>query len=202
MSLFNFLKKTPDTPAPHERFAGHLDQIFQMEPRLFKEESSLEGIPGVTVFVYENVPEPGCITAVTYGLSLVEHPDWKHGRPELCISVESTDVTWGKAIAFLANQLRSKFAFSYGQMVNFHEKISLDSEMDAFFVFAPSILEKEDYLNIDIGTKYNINIAGIYPMYSEEMELMQQIGLEAFWHHPEFDNFSIRRKPIKTSTAP
>jgi len=70
------------------------------------------------------------------------------------------------------------------------------SEMDAFFIFAPSILDQEDYLNIDIGTDYKISIAGLYPMYSDELEVYEKIGLEEFWHHPDYDNYSVRRKKI------
>jgi hypothetical protein len=71
--------------------------------------------------------------------------------------------------------------------------------MDAFFVFVPSSLNKNDYLDIDIGAEYNINIAGLYPMYSDELEVYKKIGLEAFWHHPNFDKYSVRRKRITKS---
>ncbi|MEQ8477574.1 hypothetical protein [Fulvivirga sp.] len=68
--------------------------------------------------------------------------------------------------------------------------------MDAFLVFAPSILDKEFYLNIDIGLDYKINIAGLYPIYSTEMKLVNEWGLEKFWHHPDFDNYNVNRKQI------
>ncbi|MNX87184.1 Suppressor of fused protein (SUFU) [compost metagenome] len=97
---------------------------------------------------------------------------------------------------YVANHLRGDCPFSYSQTINFGERISEDSEMDAFFVFAPSTLDKEDYLDIDIGLDYKINIAGLYPMYSEELEAYEKMGLEAFWHHPDFDNYSVNRKRI------
>ncbi|MBK8558216.1 MAG: suppressor of fused domain protein [Lewinellaceae bacterium] len=198
MSLFNFgKKKTPEnTPSPAEQYLDYLNAIFQQEPRLFREESMIEGLPGVTCIMYENIPEPGCITAFTYGLSLANHPDWKLGRPELCISVESDNLAWGRVVGFLANQLRGECPFSYGEIINFREKISTDSDMDAFFVFAPSLLDREDYTNIEIGAGYKINISGIYPMYAGEVEVYKQMGLEKFWHHPDFDPFSINRKQI------
>jgi Suppressor of fused protein (SUFU) len=184
---------------PIERYLEHLDNIFQQEPLFYKEEALINGLPGVTAIVYTDIPEKGLITALTYGLSHVEHPAWKLGRPELCISVKSSDMAWGRAAGFLANQLRGDCPFSYGQIINLHEQISVDSEMDAFFVFAPSTLDKEDYSNIDIGTDYKINIAGLYPMYSDEIEIYEQIGLEKFWQHPDFDNYSVNRKRITGS---
>jgi hypothetical protein len=179
-----------------EIYLDHLDRIFQQEPAFYKEDSLIDGVDGVTSIVYTDVPEKGFITALTYGLSLIKHDDWKSGRPELCISVKSSDMNWGKVVGYIANKLRGDFPFTYGQTINFAEPISRDSEMDAFFVFAPSTLEKEDYLNIDIGADYKIHIAGLYPMYSDELEIYEEIGLEQFWHHPGFDNYSVTREQI------
>lgn len=199
MGLFNFNKKkkeTPNTKTPAERYLEHLDRIFQKEPEFYKNDSLVEGIPGVTAIVYRDIPEKGFTTALTYGLSLVKHPSWKFGRPELCISVESANLDWGEVVGFIANKLRGDCPFSYGQTINFREQISDDSEMDAFFIFAPSTLDKDDYLNIDIGANYKISIAGLYPMYSDELEVYEKMGLEAFWHHPNFDNYSVKRKRV------
>src|SRR5262245_46124043 len=121
-----------------EKYLQHLDDIFQTEPLFYTEESLEEGLPGVTMIVYKDVPEAGFITAFTYGLSLVAHPSWKYGRPELCISVESTELSWAMAMGYVANQLRGEAEFSYGEMINMEARISEDSEMEGFFIFAPS----------------------------------------------------------------
>jgi hypothetical protein len=181
---------------PIEKYLDHLDNIFKVEPQFYKEKSLDNRFPGVTNIVYYDIPEKGMTTALTYGLSLIKHEDWKFGRPELCISVESQDKAWGQIAGFLANQLRGKSPFCYGQTINFKEKISDDSEMDAFLIFAPSILDKEHYLDIDIGTDYKINIAGLFPIYSSELEQIEKIGLEAFWHHPNFDQYNIQRNRV------
>lgn len=197
MGLFNFKKTKPQsTRTPAERYLEYLDNIFQTEPEFFKNDSLIESIPGVTSIIYKDIPEKGYITAFTYGLSLVKHPEWKFGRPELCISVKSSSIDWGQVLGFVANKLRGNCPFSYGQTINFHAQISDDSEMDAFFVFAPSTLDIDRYLNVDIGTDYKISIAGLYPMYSDELEIYEKIGLEAFWHHPNFDNYSVKRNRI------
>lgn len=119
------------------------------------------------------------------------------GRPELCISVESSNIDWGKVVGFIANKLRGDCPFCYGDTINFGQQICEDSEMNAFFVFAPSTLHKKDYLDIDIGAGYKISIAGLYPMYSDERDVFHQIGLENFWHNPNFDNYSVNRKRIR-----
>lgn len=197
MGLFNFTKKKQENSKTSvEKYLEHLDNIFKTEPEFYKNNSLIEGIPGVSSLIYKDIPEKGFVTAFTYGLSLFKHPEWKYGRPELCISVKSSNTDWGKIIGLIANNLRGNCPFSYGQTINFIERISDDSEMDAFFIFAPSIIDKNDYLNIDIGADYKINIAGLYPMYSSELEIYEKIGLDAFWHHPNFDNYSVKRKKI------
>jgi hypothetical protein len=187
-----FKKKTPV-----EKFMAHLDRIFQTEPEYYKEESETDGIAGVTSIVYKDIPEKGMTTGITYGLSLGNHPDWKLGRPELIITVDSKDTSWAQVAGYLANSLRGNCPFSYSNTINFREKISDESEMDAFLVFAPSILDKKDFANIDIGLSYKINIAGLYPIYASEMEYIDKNGLEKFWKHPNFDMYNVNRKRIK-----
>lgn len=182
--------------SPAENYLAHLDAIFQAEPKFYRNNSLVDGIKGVTAIVYENIPEPGMVTGLTYGLSLYPHPEWKFSRPELCISVQSTELAWGRVAGFLANQGRGKTAFCYGDTINFRAQIADDSQMNAFLVFAPSVLNREDYLNVDIGADYKVSIAGLYPIYSSEIEVCHRLGLESFWHHPGFDLYDVKRPAI------
>lgn len=191
-----FKKKVPKK-SPIERYMEHLDRIFQTEPEFISHKSTVPDLKGVTSIIYRDIPEKGMITALTYGLSLAVHPDWKLGRPELIISVDSDDISWGEVVGYVANKLRGDCPFSYTNTINFREKVSDSSEMDAFLVFAPSTLDRPDFLNIDIGLDYKINIAGLYPIYASEMQLIDQWGLEKFWHHPDFDNYSVNRTRIE-----
>ncbi|WP_236059841.1 suppressor of fused domain protein [Chitinophaga rhizophila] len=179
-----------------ERYLDHLDQIFQVEPEFYNEVSQIPGLPAVTAIVYKDIPKKGYTTAFTYGLSLATHPEWKLGRPELCVCVASDESAWAHVGAYIANKLRGDCPFLYGETINFGTRVSPDSEMDAFLVFAPSILEKEAYTNIYVGEDYRINIAGLYPIYQEEISVYEKIGLKEFWHHPDFDNYSVNRNKI------
>ncbi len=188
-------KNIKDTPI--ERYLEYLNNIFQVQPTLSTHESGIDGVESMTSIIYENIPKKGMITGITYGLSLIEYDEPKNERPELIISVKSEDVAWIKAITLLASQLRGDCPFTYGDAINFRERISMESNMDAFWIFAPDILEKEQFLGIDIGTDYSINLAGIYPIYSSEIQLINRIGVEKFWHHPDFDKFNVIRKRIE-----
>ncbi|CAL9327449.1 suppressor of fused domain protein [Streptomyces sp. enrichment culture] len=138
----------------------------------------------MTKIVYDNLPD-GLLTALTYGLSLAEHPDWRDGSPELCLSVNSTNVIWAHAVGFLAEQLRGTCPFSYGSTIDFGERIVPESEMTAFCVFAPLVLDRDDYLGIDVGIPGHeghdvINIQGMYPIHEVERQFINEYGLEAF----------------------
>lgn len=186
-----------------ERYLAHLHSIFQVEPEFHHPlDSTIPGAPRVAYFVYKDVPEPGHITGVTYGLSEVEHPAWRFARPELIISVRSTDGHWPVAVALVANRLRGQCPFTYGEVINFSERISPDSEMSAFFVFAPSILERDAYDAIDVGGPQKLSLAGIYPIYDSERDVISEIGLKRFWHHPNFDLYDVRRPRIEAGPPP
>jgi hypothetical protein len=188
-----------DVSTPQDRlnrYLDHLAQIFEREPLFHPLDSEIPGAPKVVCMTYHDVPEAGHITGVTYGLSEVPHDDWRFGRPELLIAVQSTDISWPLAIAEMANRLRGRCPFSYGDVINFGEKVADDSDMSAFFVFAPSILEKGDYLDIDVGGPQRINIAGMYPIYDSERAVIRERGIERFWHHPNFDLYDVRRPMV------
>jgi hypothetical protein len=177
-------------------FIQHLSLITgRSEDVIRKVDSSAPKLPPVCVLTYKNWPEPGYITGFTFGLSTVEHPDWKYGKPELMISVQSLDEQWPLAIGYMAETLRGKCPFSYGNTINFHQQISDETKLNAFLVFGPPFLNKEQSsVKLD---NFMCHIAGMYPMYSSEISLYEEIGLKDFWHLPDWDPFDIHRKPLK-----
>ncbi|TAF32612.1 MAG: suppressor of fused domain protein [Cytophagales bacterium] len=181
-----------------EYYLEHLDDVFGQEPEFFKDEGAEDGLPEVMMIVYRDLPEPGYITALTYGLSLAHHPEWeKTTRNELCICLESTDLDWAMVLGYVATGLRGRAPFFYGETINIGEPISEDTKMDALMVFAPSVLEEEDYTAIEVGQDYKINIVGLYPLYASEIEVLQKLGLKDFWHHENFDMYSVNRKKVE-----
>jgi hypothetical protein len=152
-------------------------------------------LPHVAVFVYKDWPEAGLITGFTFGLSAARHPDWKFGKPELMISVESIDEAWPFAIAYMAEALRGKCPFCYGNTINFHAKISKESNLDAFLIFAPLFLKK-DQMAVKLAD-FTCNITGMYPLFSSELPLYEKLGLECFWDLPDWDPMNVHRKPLR-----
>ena len=179
-------------------FYEYLGGLFGKEDDIRSIESSKPELPAVHCFFYKDLPEPGTMTMVTYGISEANHPDWKLGRPELVVSLDSEDMAWGMAAAHMAEAARGDFAFAYSQILNFDRPISEESEMTAFFLFAPSFLNEEQ-AKLALPSK-TIFLYGAYPLYPGETELFERDGLEKFWHTPGFDLYNIQRADL--SKAP
>ncbi|GAA2750205.1 suppressor of fused domain protein [Kitasatospora cinereorecta] len=183
-----------------EKYLAHLDRLSGgVEPRFFPVKSTRPGLPGVTTVVYDGLPDD-LLTAITYGVSLADHADRRGGAPELCLSVRSTDVIWAHALGHLAESLRGTCSFTYGDTVSFGERITPDSDMTAFVVFAAAVLDREDCTGIDVSVPGHeghdvITIQGLHPIHEVERQFIQEHGLEAFWLRDR-DLYDVHRPPV------
>jgi len=177
-----------------EAFVERLNNLFGREPVVRTIDSTTPGLPPVSCFIYRDVPQAGMMTAVTYGLSLADHPDWRYGKPELVLTVKSTDESWALTMALLAERFRGEKSFTYGSLFALEEPISAESQIRAFLVFVPAILDHET-LKIMLPTR-TVNLAGMYPIQAGEMELIQKIGLEDFWRLPVLDMSDVGRPEV------
>lgn len=180
-------------PSNAELFIDHLQSIFGEEDAIHKADAS-DGGPPVSVFVYQDIPEKGMITGVTYGLSHCPLPDWTNSRPEMIVSVESLDLDWPLAAATFAAMFRGEKKFQYGDVFTTDYPLAPDTEMDGFLVFAQSILDDE-YVSVQLND-YKVHFSQFYPIHLKELAVYEKIGLEAFWKHKDFDMYNVKRKPI------
>ncbi|GII05358.1 suppressor of fused domain protein [Planobispora takensis] len=184
-------------PTRVERYLAHLDRLSGgRKPTFTPFPSTKPGLRGITAIVYRDHPEPGFITGLTYGLSLSGHPAWRRSTPELCITVRSADDAWAWAIAHLAERLRGgECHFGYGDIIGFGERVSEDSGMDSFALFAPAALEQDDFLGVDVGEELPVNITGCYPIHSSERRFIQDNGVKAFWEL-DWDPYDVTRAAV------
>jgi hypothetical protein len=176
-----------------ELFLNHLDELMGCEGQyaLITEKDER---PPVWTVSYADVPEDGMLTAFTYGLSTTEHPDWKHGRPELVVSVNSDDRNWALAAGHVVRIYRGESSFSYGTVLEVGDRPSDQSAMSAFFLFAPLVLDQSQ-ARVVLADRV-INFVQAYPIYEREVALVRQLGPTDFFKSPGVDWFDIRRPAL------
>lgn len=151
-------------------------------------------LPPVAAFSYPDLPEPGLITGFTYGLSLAGHSLWTLGRPELAITVFSSDPSWPISIGLMAERLRGDCPFEYGNTINVGEPITEETHMCGFVVFAPAFPREKDDNRIEVGDDLPIGLKGCYPIFRSEMNFIERRGFEEFWKL-EWDAYDVTRGP-------
>ena len=154
--------------------------------------SSKKGLPDISTFIWHDNPEPGMMTVVSYGLSLMHKKEWIKGRPELMLRLETNDKAWGFAVAAFIDMFREEKTFQYRTILTTDDPIAPGTQMRGFFTFAPP-LAKPEVMTFSSADGLPIHLTGFYPIYFEERELLPKIGLEAFWHHPNYDPCSTSR---------
>ncbi|MCI0647433.1 MAG: suppressor of fused domain protein [Chloroflexi bacterium] len=151
--------------------------------------------PPVWTIIYRRFPGQGSLTAFTYGLSSIDYPEWRSGRPELIISVDSNNIDWGLAIGYLARTMRGQHSFSYGSIIDFGGIIAGDSAMTGFFVFAPTVLSLEEAA-IQLPDR-TINLVQLYPIYREEYGLIEEMGTPDFFFREDVNLRDVNRPVVK-----
>ncbi|HYF34680.1 MAG TPA: suppressor of fused domain protein [Prosthecobacter sp.] len=177
-----------------ELFIDFLTVTFGEEDKILTEPAA-DGGPPISVFIYDNCPEAGMITGITYGLSVRANPAWTHSRPEMIISMESSSHTWPFAALSLTAHFASKKRFRYGDVFTVDGSLTEDTDMDAMLIFSPSILDPAS-ASIQLSG-YRVHLSQYYPFYRSEFDLYERIGLEAFWKHPQFAIYHPKRPRIE-----
>jgi hypothetical protein len=110
------------------------------------------------------------------------------------VSLDTQDPSWGLGIGYFASAFFDEKRFSFGDIFKIDDPISDESTMNAFLVFAPSFLD-QNQAKFELPDR-TIFLTGMYPIYDEEIELYDRIGLEEFWHSDGFDIYNPLRKRI------
>jgi Suppressor of fused protein (SUFU) len=149
--------------------------------------------PLVAVVAFRDVPGVGSVTSFSYGLSLGEHPKWLVSRPELVLSVDSSDAGWALAPGELVRRGRGRVGFLYGEVLRFGEPVAGDSAMSSFVVYACASIGAEDLVVRLPGA--DVHLVQVYPIYDSEISLIERLGVERFFSRLGANVFDVRRAP-------
>lgn len=166
-----------------------LEKRFGVEATIA--QITLADRPRMLIYYFKDFPSKGMLTAVTAGLSNASHPDWIHGKPELSIALRTDDVKWGKSAAYLAQAFFNQKPFRYESSFALDQPMSGDSAMNACFVYSPPFLDQEQ-IKFELADR-TIYLAGLFPMYEQEIALYESKGFQNFCRLPGFDPYNPRR---------
>lgn len=179
-----------------EAYIQFCENNFRRPVDVFKMwESSIPELPPIGVMIWRGHPEPGCLTAVTYGLSRMRKKEWIKAAPEMMIRLDTDNIQWALGMAYLVEAFREEKSFGWQTVLTMEEPIADESEMRGFFTFAPPLIEGE-VAEYQRGNDIPIILSGFYPIYLGERDILPLMGLKAFWHHELYDPFSVTRPDL------
>jgi hypothetical protein len=151
------------------------------------------GLPPVCCFIFQDRPETGMMTAVTYGLSLSEHTDWGDQKPELIARVRSSDEEWGLALAGFAERLRGEHSFADGSILMGPSPLSSESEMGGFLLGDPPAAAGATLIELPTRT---VRLRSAIPIYECEATLINDVGPKEFLQRTSADFRDVQREHI------
>lgn len=82
--------------------------------------------------------------------------------------------------------------------IDFGERISMESDMTAFVVGPPIVIEADDR-RIDVGGPGHeghdiVHLVGMYPIHEAERQYIRDHGLQSFWNL-DWDFYDVSRRP-------
>lgn len=135
------------------------------------------------------------ITGVTYGLSLAGHPEQEPGvRPELMISLESSDSLWAWNVAYFAAEYRGLRAFQHGEVFFVEEPLAGDTKMEGMLVYKTTVIPPESAV-VKLP-QYQICFSQLYPMHRSELLVYERYGLPALWNDEGFEIYDPSRPAV------
>ncbi|MFJ6082852.1 hypothetical protein ACIQI8_15745 [Streptomyces sp. NPDC092369] len=162
------------------RFVDRLSSIVGAEPDIHEVEPRAIDDGEVFALAFVDVPEPGFVTGVTYGLS-----PWQrlHERPvrELCITMRSTGSAWPKVPARVVAALRGLCPFDPGMVIGYKEPYvppsGLSSLVLAPILPVPALSDGIDVTAPGGDTDDLVELVAVYPVWPSERDAVRAEGL-------------------------
>ena len=177
-----------------QTFLDVLVDVAGREPEYFPIGEVANNGPKINTAYWHDLPEKGLLTGFTIGLSA--HARWRHRRvrPELMISVESSDRAWIMAMGYVAMQAANTFSFDVDETIDFRAQIASDSAMSAFLITSQMMLP-ESY-DVIPGRYVDVALRQLTPLYAEELRGIRAHGPEKLRTTVD-DPSNVRRKPVR-----
>jgi hypothetical protein len=195
LRLVGHLAARPSDADRFARFVERASSIVGAQPDIHEVVPREPGDSEVFSLVFVDVPEPGLVTGVTYGLSLWQRLNARPVR-ELCTTMRSTDLAWPKVPARTVAVLRGMCPFDPGMVIGYKEPYvppsGLSSLVLASTLPVPALADGIDVAPPDADTDDLVQIVAAYPVYPSEREAVHAVGLGAVFDS-DWDAERLRR---------
>jgi hypothetical protein len=184
---------TKDTNYDYERFSEYralLENLVGVSARWLTISNATPH--PFWLLIFDDTPEVGSLTAFTFGISSLKHPDWVRGCPEIVINVDSKIDDWAISLGVLASSLRGDCPFSLGNTLNFRKPLTDSTSMSRYLLFWPTILDRTQ--SQIVMSDRTIHFVQAYPIYDSEAEIIGTIGAERFFMKPDLELSQVERQ--------
>ncbi|MFJ9248904.1 suppressor of fused domain protein [Streptomyces sp. NPDC101776] len=188
-----------DTAERLDLYLAHLRAVTGEDPIIEEVEPRDPSDGRVLSLGYRDVPGPGLLTGVTYGLSLSGPGGGLTSRHEMVITLRSQDLSWASVPARAVGALRGLSPFDPGRAIGYAQRFVEESGMSSLLLGNPASslgLFPFSMHPAESGEKSEdtVDFVGVYPIYSSEREFVKKNGFKAFWEL-EWSRFDPLRKP-------
>lgn len=189
-----------DTAERLALYLAHLHAVTGEDPIIEEVEPRDPSDGRVLSLGYRDVPGPGLLTGVTYGLSLSSPGGGVARRHEMVITLRSRDLSWVSVPARAVAALRGISPLDPGRAIGYAQRFVEESAMSSLLLGGPASnlgLVPFSMVPAELGGKGEdaLDFVGVYPIYSSEREFAKKNGFKAFWEL-EWDRFDPLREPI------
>ncbi len=149
-----------------------------------------DGLPPIYALFFDDWPVRGVLSAFTLGAGLAPHLKDLEAHVELVLSLRTTDMRWGLALAFLAERCRSHIEIGLGSTMNMGQPLSNESTMSALVVTRPH--QWPELPRLEAGSR-SLTILEASPLYPSELPFAKARACGCLERHIASHRYDVSR---------
>lgn len=157
-----------------------------------------DGLPHAHSIFFNDLPRAGVLTAFTVGLGLGLHGRGLDAHVELVVSMQTTDLSWGAAVAFLGEQCRVHVELEPGATLDMKEPLASGSTMSGFIIARPSLWPSPPILSLSDRRVAILEARALYPA---ELAFARLTSRDRILDGLAGPNYDPRRRPVVVDEA-
>ena len=152
--------------------------------------------PALSVFGFDNYPRNGRFTYFSYGLHLLNKPEWEHGRPEYFLTIDQSDRQFALFFAYMLSVFASEKSMNWATLMELDVNAVDGFPYCRIALGPPRYLGWNDY-HIDCGEAIPIALGMAYLISNDDFQSARDRGFQFLADKLEIEeDYWWRVKPI------